>query len=99
MQSVLKNISSSYTPVQITGVSTLFNNATFWAISGFNANGTPVYNTNVVYLGVNNSGQLPIAIQTGGCYSATAYPRENRDNLFNYWISGPVGGVFVTYSN
>lgn len=97
MPETLRTLTVSNIPIEITGISTRFVTATFFAINAFTSSGTPIYNSGNIYLGIN-SGQLPIVLATGSYFNYNLNPPFVAENLFNFWINGQNGdGVYVIY--
>ncbi len=82
----LSSLTSGYsTPV--TGVSTTFKSASFYAISGFNStNGLPIYNNSGIYIGIE-SGRLPM-VASGGVPYTISYndTLDGLGNLNQYYV-------------
>lgn len=81
-------------PTRVTGQSTLFKTASFWGYKSF-TNGIPNNNTSTVYVGVANSGELPIVINTGSYFNWTLHPIQ-AESLSNFWVKGTSGdGLYI----
>jgi hypothetical protein len=76
----------SATPTQVTGVSTLFTQATFFEATAFNA-GVPTFGTGNLFLGYS-SGVQPIKVGASGNYVVNVNTLElGENNLSSYWVS------------
>jgi hypothetical protein len=81
---------------QLTTTSTPFVQADFYGISGFGANGKPVFNTGIGWLGTI-SGNQPLVVNTG--VSVRVTPFNGAENLAKYWYTpaNAGDGIYITY--
>lgn len=95
---LLINFSQNYIPTRITGVNTLFQQATFYGYSGFNVSGIPSTNSANYYIG-KNSGELFIDVAAGD-YVSFQMPNNRHEALNNYWIAGKLNDkAYIVYYN
>ena len=98
MPRILLKIANNNAPQQVTGSTTLFRNATFFGVSGFNPSGIPINNSGIVYFGVS-SGECVMNVATGGSTQYVIPTTQERDSLSNYWYQGnSLDGLYIIYN-